>query len=67
MALWGWGSSAGFIFGEKGLTDYPNVKRVVDEISARPAAIRAMALKDKLTFKSEFDEETRRALFPQNV
>jgi GST-like protein len=42
------------------------VKRVVDEISARPAASRAQALKDKLTLKAEFDEETRRALFPQN-
>jgi GSH-dependent disulfide-bond oxidoreductase len=67
MALWGWGNFAGFIFGEQGLTDYPNVKRLVDEISARPAAARALALKDKLTFKADFDEETRRALFPQNA
>ncbi|KAA1011437.1 glutathione S-transferase family protein [Paraburkholderia panacisoli] len=67
MALWGWANFAGYIFGEKGLTDYPHVKRLVDEISARPAAARALALKDKLTFKAEFDEETRRALFPQNA
>jgi GST-like protein len=67
MALWGWGNAAGFIFGEKGLTDYPHVKRLVDEISSRPAAVRAIALKDRLTFKAEFDEETRRALFPQNA
>jgi GST-like protein len=67
MALWGWGISAGYIFGEKGLTDYPNVKRVIDEISQRPAAARAHALKDKLVLKTEFDEESRRALFPQNV
>jgi GST-like protein len=67
MALWGWGISAGYIFGEKGLTDYPNVKRVIDEISQRPAATRAHALKDKLVLKTEFDEESRRALFPQNV
>lgn len=67
MALWGWGNFAGYILGEKGLTDYPNVKRVVDEISARPAAARAQALKEKLTLKAEFDEETRRALFPQNA
>ncbi len=67
MALWGWANFAGYIFGEKGLTDYPHVKRLVDEISARPAAARAQALKDKLTLKAEFDEETRRALFPQNV
>jgi GST-like protein len=67
IALWGWGNFAGFIFGEQGLNDYPHVKRLVDEISARPAAVRALALKDKLTFKAEFDEETRRALFPQNA
>ncbi|WP_287183119.1 glutathione S-transferase N-terminal domain-containing protein [Paraburkholderia sp.] len=67
MALWGWANFAGYILGDKGLTDYPNVKRLVDEISARPAAARAQTLKDKLTLKAEFDEETRRALFPQNA
>ncbi|MEI5995903.1 glutathione S-transferase N-terminal domain-containing protein [Paraburkholderia bengalensis] len=67
MALWGWANFAGYILGDKGLSDYPHVKRLVDEISARPAAIRAQALKDKLTLKADFDEETRRALFPQNA
>jgi GST-like protein len=67
MALWGWASSAAYIFGERGLTGYPNVKRVVDGIAARPAAIAALKLKDKLTLKTDFDDETRRALFPQNV
>ncbi|RKE38892.1 GST-like protein [Paraburkholderia sp. BL23I1N1] len=67
MALWGWANFAGYIFGEKGLSDYPHVKRLVDEISARPAATRAQALKEKLMLKAEFDEETRRALFPQNA
>lgn len=38
MALWGWANSAGYIFGEKGFSDYPNVKRLVEEIAARPAA-----------------------------
>ncbi|MGF6770996.1 GST-like protein [Paraburkholderia sp. GAS199] len=63
MALWGWANFAGYILGEAGLSGYPNVKRLVDEISARPAAARAQALKEKLTLKAEFDEETRRALF----
>jgi GST-like protein len=66
MALWGWARSAGYIFGEKGLIDYPNVRRLVEQIEARPAAARAAALKDGLQLKSEFDAETRRALFPQN-
>ena len=67
VMLWGWAHFAGYILGEKGLSDYPHVKRLVDEISVRPAAIRALALKDRQVFKAEFDEETRRALFPQNA
>jgi GSH-dependent disulfide-bond oxidoreductase len=66
MALWGWANFAGYIFGERGLSDYPNVKRLVDEISARPAAARAHAIKDGLALKSDLDDEARRALFPQN-
>ena len=67
MALWGWANFAGYILGEKGLSDYVNVKRLVDEIGKRPAAARALALKERLALKTDFDEETRRALFPQNV
>jgi GST-like protein len=66
MALWGWANSAGYIFGKKGLSAYPNVERAVAQTGARPAAALALALKDRLTLKTEFDEETRRALFPQN-
>jgi GSH-dependent disulfide-bond oxidoreductase len=66
IALWGWANFAGYILGESGLTNYTHVKRLVDEISARPAAARALALREKLVFKTEFDEETKRALFPQN-
>jgi GSH-dependent disulfide-bond oxidoreductase len=66
MALWGWASSAGYIFGDKGLHDYPNVQRLVNEIGARPAAARAQKLKEKASFKSELDAESRRAMFPQN-
>lgn len=67
MALWGWANYAPYILGEQGLAAYPNFKRLFDEISARPAAQRAHGLKDKLTLKAEFDEEIRRALFPQNA
>ncbi|WP_321948422.1 glutathione S-transferase family protein [Paraburkholderia sp. J10-1] len=67
MALWGWANFTGYILGEKGLGDYTNVKHLVDEIGKRPAATRALALKERLTLKTDFDEETRRALFPQNV
>jgi GSH-dependent disulfide-bond oxidoreductase len=66
MALWGWASFAPYIFGEKGLSDYPHVQRLVEEISARPAAARAHAIKDRLTLKTELDDDARQALFPQN-
>ncbi|GGP24186.1 glutathione S-transferase family protein [Silvimonas amylolytica] len=66
MAFWGWVNVAGYILGENGLDAYPNVKRLYEEVSERPAAKRARTLKDHLTLKQDFDEETRRALFPQN-
>jgi GST-like protein len=44
-------------------TKYPNVKRLVDEVSARPAAARAVALKDKFVFKAEMDDEARSIMF----
>lgn len=66
MALWGWAISAGYVFGERGLSDYPHVARLVEEISARPAARRALALRERMTFKTTVDDEARRALFPQN-
>ena len=35
----------------------------VDEISARPAAGKAVALKDRFKFKTEMDDEARRNMF----
>lgn len=66
IALWGWANSAAYLFGDKGLSDYPNVKRLIDEISARPAVARVNALKSRLALKTELDDEARRAMFPQN-
>jgi GST-like protein len=63
MALWGWARLASFVLGEEGAAKYKNVKRLVDEISARPAATRAIALKDKFTFKAEMDDEARNFMF----
>ena len=63
MAFWGWARMAPFVLGEEGYAKYPNVKRLVDEISARPAAARAIALKDKFTFKAEMDDEARGNMF----
>lgn len=67
MALWGWASIAGFVLGESGFADYPNVARFMDEMANRPAVARAIETKERQKFKSEVDAETRKALFPQNV
>jgi len=65
MALWGWARLIPVALGENGWAKFPNVKRLVDEISARPAAQRALGIKDKHkhAFKTEFDEEAKRAMF----
>lgn len=67
MAVWGWARVLPFILGEASWTKLPNLKRLFDEISARPAAARAEALKERYAFKTEMDEEARRNMFPQNV
>ncbi len=66
MAAWGWARAVPFILGAEAWGKLPNVKRLLDEINARPAAIRAEALKEKHAFTTEMDDEARRALFPQN-
>jgi GSH-dependent disulfide-bond oxidoreductase len=63
MAFWGWARMAPFVLGEETYAKFANVKRLVDEISARPAAGRAIALKDKFTFKAEMDDEARHIMF----
>ncbi|HWV40501.1 glutathione S-transferase family protein [Pseudorhodoplanes sp.] len=63
MALWGWARMAPFVAGDDMWTKFPNLKRLVDEINARPAAKIANALKDRHAFKTEFDEVARKAMF----
>jgi GSH-dependent disulfide-bond oxidoreductase len=63
MALWGWARMAPFVLGEEASAKYTGVKRLVDEISARPAAAKAIALKDRFTFKTEMDDEARHIMF----
>ncbi|HJQ56296.1 MAG TPA: glutathione S-transferase N-terminal domain-containing protein [Vineibacter sp.] len=64
MAVWGWSRLVPFVLGPEAPKQMPNLQRHLDEISARPAAQRALALKDKHTFKTEMDEAARRAMFP---
>jgi GSH-dependent disulfide-bond oxidoreductase len=63
MDVWGWARMVGFALGDDAWAKLPNLKRLVDEISARPAAQRAVALKDKFTFKTEMDADARRHMF----
>lgn len=63
MDVWGWARMADFILGPGASNRWPNLKRLVDEVSARPAAQRAVALKDRFPFKAEFDAEARRNMF----
>jgi GST-like protein len=63
MAVWGWGRAVPFVIGDDAWASFPNVKRLIDEISARPAAARVNALKDRHTFKAEMDDEARHAMF----
>ncbi len=63
MDVWGWARMVPFILGEEAWAKLPNVKRLHDEIGARPAAARAVALKERFTFKAELDDEARRHMF----
>ena len=63
MDIWGWARLIPNVLGENGWSKFPNLKRMVDEISARPAAQRAVALKDKHKFKTDMDDEARNAMF----
>lgn len=66
VAAWGWIDKATVVLGEKGLKPYPNLSRWFDTVNSRPAALRAREIDKGVEFKSEFDEEARRAFFPSN-
>lgn len=65
MAVWGWARAVPFILGDDAWEKLPHVKRLLDEINARPAALRAEALKTRHTYKTEMDAAARKAMFPQ--
>jgi len=67
MAFWGWVRMVPYVLGlDNAWEMYPNLKRLLDLINARPAAKRAEEMKTKFTFKAELDAEARKFLFPQN-
>lgn len=63
MEVWGWARMLPFILGDGAFAKFPHVKRLHDEVNARPAAVKAMALKDKFKWKAEMDDEARANMF----
>jgi GSH-dependent disulfide-bond oxidoreductase len=63
MSVWGWSRMVPFILGDDAWASLPHLKRHHDEISARPAAARAVALKDHFAFKPAMDDEARAHMF----
>ncbi|MBU6499371.1 MAG: glutathione S-transferase family protein [Rhodospirillales bacterium] len=64
IALWGWSRLVPIVLGADALAQLPHVARHLEEVGARPAAARALALKDRHSFKTEMDEAARLAMFP---
>lgn len=63
MNVWGWARLIPNVLGEGAWDKFKNLKRLTDEINARPATAKAIALKDKHKFKTEMDDEARHAMF----
>jgi GSH-dependent disulfide-bond oxidoreductase len=65
--LWGWMRAAAYVLGEEAWARIPNVKRLFEEINARPAAARVNALKDKHAYKTDMDQAARDIMFRHNA
>jgi GST-like protein len=68
MSAWGWLTRASRVLpgADDPLAGFPNLKRLFEAVDARPAAARAKALGKDYRFKTEVDEETKRAMYPSN-
>ena len=63
MAAWGWARMVPFILGDDAWASMPHLKKWFDMVSARPAAARAGALKERHAFKTDMDDEARKVMF----
>ena len=64
MAVWGWARLVPHMLGgEHVWPKFPHLKRLLDTISARPAAARVEALRQQHSFKAEMDDDARRHMF----
>jgi len=66
VSAWGWIRISDFVLGEGELAKFPALSSWFARVDARPAAARARELASRASFKREFDEETMRAMYPQN-
>ena len=66
IAAWGWVDKISYVLGQDALATYPNVQRWFNSINNRPAVERARNMGKDIQFKAEFDEDAKRAFFPQN-
>lgn len=64
MSVWGWATRIPFMLGDGAMVEFPHLGRLVDEIGARPAARRALAIGERHKFKAELDDEAIRNLYP---
>jgi hypothetical protein len=55
MAVWGWARAVPFVLGAEAWGPLPHVKRLLDEINARPAAQRAMFTQDGRLEGADFE------------
>lgn len=66
MAVWGWGHRVPAMLPDAvDFAGFPNLRRLLAEIDARPAVQGVEKLKALHRFKQEFDEEAMRNLYPQ--
>ncbi len=67
MALWGWARMMPYVLGvENPWVQYPNIKRFLDVVNARPSMTKVDEISKAHQFKSEMDDDAKRFMFPQN-
>lgn len=68
MAVWGWARIIPYVFDlpeAEAWSKFPNVQRLVKEIDSRAAAARVADLKARYSFKSDWDADAQKNMFPQ--
>ena len=67
ISAWGWIDKAPYVHKNPDVMDnYPNLKRWFAAMNSHPAAIAARDVGKGHSFKTEMDEDAKRAMFPSN-